>query len=147
MVAAFVYILQCADDKYYYGSTGDLSQRLAEHRQGFSSLDGVVSVPRGSLYSPARSNDRDDDVNGYGHGERCHKSTRRLRKSWSRGVRNRHPDPLPGGGWSVRRPVGAGDASPHYASADLRLGGAKASPRRRAQTCVISAPKKKIRDE
>ncbi len=33
-VAAFTYILRCADGRYYYGSTSDLSQRLAEHRAG-----------------------------------------------------------------------------------------------------------------
>jgi len=26
-VAAYVYILQCSDGRYYYGSTGDLSHR------------------------------------------------------------------------------------------------------------------------
>jgi len=31
-VAAFAYILRCADGRYYYGSTSDLSRRLAEHR-------------------------------------------------------------------------------------------------------------------
>ncbi len=33
-VAAFAYILRCADGRYYYGSTSDLSQRLAEHHAG-----------------------------------------------------------------------------------------------------------------
>ena len=32
----FVYILQCNDGRRYYGSTGDLSRRLAEHREGFT---------------------------------------------------------------------------------------------------------------
>ncbi len=31
---AYVYILRCRDDRYYYGSTSDLAQRLAEHRRG-----------------------------------------------------------------------------------------------------------------
>jgi putative endonuclease len=35
-MAWYVYILRCADARLYYGSTGDLSQRLAEHRQGLS---------------------------------------------------------------------------------------------------------------
>ena len=33
-MTAFTYILRCADGRYYYGSTSDLSQRLAEHRAG-----------------------------------------------------------------------------------------------------------------
>ena len=33
-VPAYAYILRCADGKYYYGSTGDLSRRLVEHHQG-----------------------------------------------------------------------------------------------------------------
>ena len=32
----YVYILECADGKRYYGCTGDLSKRLAEHQQGES---------------------------------------------------------------------------------------------------------------
>jgi len=35
-VSAYVYILRCADRRYYYGSTGDLRRRLAEHRDGLS---------------------------------------------------------------------------------------------------------------
>ena len=31
-----VYILRCSDEKLYVGSTGDLSQRLAYHREGQS---------------------------------------------------------------------------------------------------------------
>jgi putative endonuclease len=34
MWAAYVYILRCADDRYYYGSTNDLARRLARHRAG-----------------------------------------------------------------------------------------------------------------
>ncbi len=30
----YVYILRCNDGRYYYGSTGDLSRRLAQHRDG-----------------------------------------------------------------------------------------------------------------
>jgi len=30
----FVYILRCADDSYYVGSTWDLERRLSEHRLG-----------------------------------------------------------------------------------------------------------------
>jgi len=30
----FVYILKCADDSYYTGSTADLSKRILEHQQG-----------------------------------------------------------------------------------------------------------------
>jgi putative endonuclease len=34
-VNAFVYILRCADDSYYVGSTrGDLQKRVAEHQTG-----------------------------------------------------------------------------------------------------------------
>ena len=33
-MSAFVCILRCQDDRYYYGSTSDLVQRLAEHRAG-----------------------------------------------------------------------------------------------------------------
>ena len=29
-----MYILRCADGRLYYGSTGDLGRRLAEHREG-----------------------------------------------------------------------------------------------------------------
>ena len=32
----YAYILRCADGRFYYGSTGDLSHRLAEHHQGLS---------------------------------------------------------------------------------------------------------------
>ena len=32
----YVYILRCRDGNYYYGSTGDLSRRLAEHHEGLS---------------------------------------------------------------------------------------------------------------
>jgi len=28
-LAAYVYILKCCDDRYYYGSTNDLTQRVA----------------------------------------------------------------------------------------------------------------------
>jgi putative endonuclease len=31
---ACVYILRCADGRYYYGSTNDLLRRLGEHRSG-----------------------------------------------------------------------------------------------------------------
>jgi len=31
---AYAYILRCSDGCYYYGSTNDLLQRLARHRQG-----------------------------------------------------------------------------------------------------------------
>ena len=30
----YTYILRYVDGKYYYGSTGDLSRRLVEHREG-----------------------------------------------------------------------------------------------------------------
>ncbi len=33
-MAAWVYILRCADDRLYFGSTTDLIRRLAEHRRG-----------------------------------------------------------------------------------------------------------------
>jgi len=32
----YVYILKCADNSYYTGSTGDLSKRLWQHEQGLS---------------------------------------------------------------------------------------------------------------
>ncbi len=32
----YMYILRCADGRFYRGSTGDLSRRLAEHREGLS---------------------------------------------------------------------------------------------------------------
>ena len=35
-MAWYTYILQCADGRFYYGSTGDLSRRLAEHHEGLS---------------------------------------------------------------------------------------------------------------
>lgn len=31
---AYAYILRCADEHFYYGSTSDLRQRLARHRAG-----------------------------------------------------------------------------------------------------------------
>ncbi len=31
----YVYMLRCADDSYYIGSTSDLEHRLAEHQAGF----------------------------------------------------------------------------------------------------------------
>jgi len=34
MTNAWVYILRCADDSYYTGSTTDLEKRLAEHQSG-----------------------------------------------------------------------------------------------------------------
>lgn len=30
----YIYILRCRDQRYYYGSTNDLIQRLAQHRAG-----------------------------------------------------------------------------------------------------------------
>lgn len=33
-MGAWVYILQCADGRLYYGSTNDLIRRLASHRGG-----------------------------------------------------------------------------------------------------------------
>jgi putative endonuclease len=35
-MSAFVYILQCCDDRYYVGSAagGDLAKRIAEHQSG-----------------------------------------------------------------------------------------------------------------
>ena len=39
----YVYILLCADDSYYTGSTADLSLRLTEHQEG--------SSPRAYTYS------------------------------------------------------------------------------------------------
>ena len=35
-MAAFVYILRCTDGDNYYGSTNDLSRRLAQHRDGYT---------------------------------------------------------------------------------------------------------------
>ena len=35
-MSQYVYILRCADGRYYYGSTGDLTRRLAEHRNGLT---------------------------------------------------------------------------------------------------------------
>ena len=34
LVPGYVYILRCADRRLYYGSTGDLSRRIAEHQLG-----------------------------------------------------------------------------------------------------------------
>ncbi|KAA1420188.1 GIY-YIG nuclease family protein [Nocardioides humilatus] len=34
---AFVYMLRCADDSYYVGSTTDLERRLWEHNEGLGS--------------------------------------------------------------------------------------------------------------
>jgi predicted GIY-YIG superfamily endonuclease len=31
----FVYILKCADDSYYTGSTGDLERRMVQHQTGY----------------------------------------------------------------------------------------------------------------
>jgi putative endonuclease len=33
-MVCYAYILRCADDRYYYGSTTNLIQRLARHRSG-----------------------------------------------------------------------------------------------------------------
>ena len=33
-MAYYFYVLHCADDSYYTGSTADLSLRLAEHQEG-----------------------------------------------------------------------------------------------------------------
>jgi putative endonuclease len=33
-MTGYVYILRCRDGRYYYGSTSDLIQRLAQHRAG-----------------------------------------------------------------------------------------------------------------
>jgi len=33
----WVYILKCADDSYYTGSTSDIEQRVAQHNTGFFS--------------------------------------------------------------------------------------------------------------
>ena len=31
----YVYILQCADERFYVGFTGDLKKRLTRHREGY----------------------------------------------------------------------------------------------------------------
>ncbi|MBE9551844.1 MAG: GIY-YIG nuclease family protein [Proteobacteria bacterium] len=44
-MSAFVYILRCADGKYYVGSTRDsLEKRIAEHNSGF--YDGYTAGRR-----------------------------------------------------------------------------------------------------
>ena len=34
MSSGYVYVLLCGDNRYYYGSTSNLVQRLAHHRSG-----------------------------------------------------------------------------------------------------------------
>jgi putative endonuclease len=44
-MGAYVYILRCADDSYYVGSTGDsLESRIAEHDAG--TFDGYTALRR-----------------------------------------------------------------------------------------------------
>ncbi|MFT4602503.1 MAG: putative endonuclease, partial [Arenicella sp.] len=31
----YIYILKCADDLYYVGLTGNVTQRLKEHQEGY----------------------------------------------------------------------------------------------------------------
>jgi putative endonuclease len=42
---AWVYILKCADDSYYVGSTTDLSARLQQHQLGLGSRYTACRLP------------------------------------------------------------------------------------------------------
>jgi putative endonuclease len=44
MKQGFVYILKCADDSYYTGSTSNLDQRVAQHETGY--FDGYTAKRR-----------------------------------------------------------------------------------------------------
>ncbi len=47
----FVYILQCADDSYYVGSTERLEARIEEHNAGHGALYTLLRRPVALVYS------------------------------------------------------------------------------------------------
>ena len=47
----FVYILRCADDSLYVGSTGDLEARIARHNDGLATQYTACRRPVQLLYS------------------------------------------------------------------------------------------------
>lgn len=46
----YIYILRCADDSYYIGSTDDLEQRLREHRDGVGARHTASRLPVELVY-------------------------------------------------------------------------------------------------
>ncbi len=54
----YVYILKCADDSYYTGSTSDIDRRLYEHQSGASSSAYTFSRRPVELVWSAEANSR-----------------------------------------------------------------------------------------
>jgi len=46
----YMYILKCADDSYYTGSTWNLEKRLAEHQNGMGSNHTIKRLPVELVY-------------------------------------------------------------------------------------------------
>ena len=46
----YVYILKCANDQYYTGSTTDLEKRLSEHQNGLGSNFTKKNLPVELIY-------------------------------------------------------------------------------------------------
>ena len=70
-----MYILQCADDSYYVGSTRDLSLRLIQHEEGMGSAYTSTRLPVTLVYWEkfARVDDafrREKQVQNWGRAKR-----------------------------------------------------------------------------
>ena len=50
MPNGYVYILKCADDSYYTGSTTDLERRMKQHEQGWGANHTKVRLPATLVY-------------------------------------------------------------------------------------------------
>jgi putative endonuclease len=50
IMKGFTYILKCADDSYYTGSTKDLERRLEQHRNGEASNHTASRLPMELVY-------------------------------------------------------------------------------------------------
>jgi len=70
-----MYILKCADDSYYVGSTWNLEQRLWQHNQGFGAKYTARSRPVKLVYteecnSIAKAFEREKQVQGWSRAKR-----------------------------------------------------------------------------
>ena len=70
-----MYILQCADDSYYVGSTRDLDLRVVQHNSGFAANYTRTRLPVTLIYSEeyVRVEDaflREKQVQNWGRGKR-----------------------------------------------------------------------------
>jgi putative endonuclease len=58
-VRAWLYILQCADDSYYTGSTNNLALRLAQHQAGEGSVYTRHRLPVKLVYTQEFSSEHE----------------------------------------------------------------------------------------